>query len=705
MPTPNTRITSSGTYLVNGNFDEVTGVIISNGLVVYLDAGRIASNASSTATWVDVVGGYVSTLTNVTYSNTGGGSIYFTNNSTQAATLYSLTGTFWSSTTWTVSVWANMSFLQAQKSGSTDNAFLSHGAASPDQGLHLGERGGIVYFGFYADDLGGVTTLSTGTWNNIVWQYNPTTRVKNIYVNGRLDRTATASGYYTATNANTEIGRYTWSTSQVLYGYMGQVAIYNRTLSPLEILKNYQTFLGRYSTTGTYTRSSVTPGTVYYDQLDEVTYNPNNGVASNNLFSYSTDLQAGWGATNLTKNNYAGIGPDGTLTATKVVEATTTSYKELSQGSIVITTGTAYTVSIYAKAAERSSFRIGLTTEIFGASTNIYFNLATGTITSYSGGYSLGSIISAGNGWYRCSGTFTPTITTTTNLAAYFTLTNPSEGYLGDGVSGLYYWGAQLEKNNSSTIFVATTGSVAKFTNFAQRTDNQGTAYVANYFDEVTGMINTNGLILNVNPASPASYPGSGTVWKDIATDNNATSFNSPTFYSNSGTFYVPSGAYFGGFPQSISQGGSSRTVGIWLNSASSARGTPIETREVGGLNLNGWNISINRTTATNLTYFHTGGSALEIQNMINTNQWYYVVATFNTATTTANVYLNGVLVGSQGSFSPDNVSTSTGNICYGGGSFAAFTGQLGMTHIYNRVLSATEILDNFNSTRSQYGV
>lgn len=195
--------------------------------------------------------------------------------------------------------------------------------------------------------------------------------------------------------------------------------------------------------------------------------------ARTNLFTYSSSLQTNWSAGNGTKILNATLAPDGTPTALKFVEASTSSYKEISQGGFAYTAGTTYTVSIFAKAAERSKFRIGITTEIFGAGTNIYFDTLAATVTSYTGGYSTGTVVKYANGWVRCSGTFTPTLTTTSNMSFWVTLTNPSEGYTGDGVSGMYFWGAQAESSLFPTSFIPTgAAAVARSSDFATITGN-----------------------------------------------------------------------------------------------------------------------------------------------------------------------------------------------------------------------------------------
>ena len=188
-----------------------------------------------------------------------------------------------------------------------------------------------------------------------------------------------------------------------------------------------------------------------------------------NLALWSEDFSnASWSKLNTTVTANSTTSPDGTLGADSLIENTSTSVHLITQSSGGSGVNT-YSYSVFAKNLSGNRYlQLWIGNTITGA---IYsrFDLVNGAITqdtTLSGtGYSVGvsSIKDYGNGWYRCTIVGTKTNTTGTNTIAV-RLSQISTGietnsYLGDGTSGIYIWGAQLEAGSYPTSYIPTVAS------------------------------------------------------------------------------------------------------------------------------------------------------------------------------------------------------------------------------------------------------
>lgn len=190
----------------------------------------------------------------------------------------------------------------------------------------------------------------------------------------------------------------------------------------------------------TFTRS--TPA-VYYD-------GKTTAMAEQNLVLQSQTFDVSpWTNAQISVTANATTAPDGTTTADKLVENNVNTTHAVYQ-SIGTTSGSC-TFSVYAKADTRSW--LNLTAYVAGAR-NTWFDLTNGVVGTVASGCTA-TITSVGNGWYRCS------VTTTGGATTYFEcwLANGNNvtTYAGDGTSGLFVWGAQLEQRSTATAYTPTT--------------------------------------------------------------------------------------------------------------------------------------------------------------------------------------------------------------------------------------------------------
>jgi len=175
-----------------------------------------------------------------------------------------------------------------------------------------------------------------------------------------------------------------------------------------------------------------------------------------NTFLYSEDFSdATWVKERISVSSNVTTAPDGTSTADKIVENTDNNSHRARQNANS-TQNVEYTLSYYLKASERTKARI----VAGGLNASADFDLSTGLIIG-SPTLCTASIVSAGNGWYRCAITYTQTSATSAIQLHLVAILNGAGDfvYTGNGTSGVFVWGAQLEASVSATDYIPTTSA------------------------------------------------------------------------------------------------------------------------------------------------------------------------------------------------------------------------------------------------------
>lgn len=242
-----------------------------------------------------------------------------------------------------------------------------------------------------------------------------------------------------------------------------------------------------------------------------------------NLLTYSERFDnAAWGKlrANITPNAIAA--PDGTITAYKVVADTSTNTHGISQSTTTVA-GTTYTQSFFAKSGEYRYVYISPA----GPWSFQRFDLQTGTVGPLLANFLSASIVSVGNGWYRCSATWVSTAANNGNYIWIGNSTADAAFFAGDGTSGIYIWGAQLEIGSTATPYQRITDGIKDYLDYNPLPilyqDAAGTTPVTAVGQPVGLMLDkSKGLVLgpDIKPTSGSWVPEGSTV----ATSNSPTS-------------------------------------------------------------------------------------------------------------------------------------------------------------------------------------
>ena len=183
--------------------------------------------------------------------------------------------------------------------------------------------------------------------------------------------------------------------------------------------------------------------------------------AATNLVTYSEDFSnAAWTKTRTSVTADAIAAPDGTTTADKLVEDGTAASTHLTNQSVSFVSGTTYTFSVYAKADTRSWLVLVFNSAAFTTNTRTWFNLGTGAVGT-TGANSTAYMIDVGGGWYRCVSIMVATTTVTTTALINMAPSDNVVTYDGDGVSGLYLWGATIVAEAYSSSYIQTVAATA----------------------------------------------------------------------------------------------------------------------------------------------------------------------------------------------------------------------------------------------------
>jgi hypothetical protein len=234
--------------------------------------------------------------------------------------------------------------------------------------------------------------------------------------------------------------------------------------------------------------------------------------------------------------------PDGTFTADAIIEDTVNGVHRVN-ATYTFAATTPHTFSAYVKANGRNFCRLSNGSDNIG----VFVNLTTGAVVSVTSG-AFATVSDAGNGWWRIAVTFTPLTAAAKSIAINASVDGVNLTYTGNGVSGLFVWGAQLEAVPAANLVLgpelvtlldgwtasnATTSVVGG--QLVITSSGSGTAYITKNFTNVgnayyysTSTVSGGSVAVNTYRSGPFtnfmfSLPTDGTNLTQVSTDTDAT--------------------------------------------------------------------------------------------------------------------------------------------------------------------------------------
>jgi hypothetical protein len=299
----------------------------------------------------------------------------------------------------------------------------------------------------------------------------------------------------------------------------------------------------------------------------------------------------------------------------------------------------------------------------------------------------------------------------TSSTGYYNGITPPSGGYtiyLNKATGGPSIYTVTTE---AQMVSLTNTIGVQSFTTSGQCLNWFATQTDKMIFNIDYPAIVTSGLVLNLDAGFTPSYPTTATTWYDVSSGgNNGTLTNGPTFNSDNSGSIVFDGVddYVNLGDNSVFNfsGSVSFTCTVWANITSYGRPhTAIVTRS-GNYPHYGWTFGINSTGYPWLLFSSNGTVYVETTSNIKltTNRWYLFTFGVDNSTQKQFLIFDGTRFEStQTGLNPD--TTLSLNLFRHIDPLTYTQGTLSNIQFYNRALSASEVLQNYNAQKGRFGL
>ena len=222
----------------------------------------------------------------------------------------------------------------------------------------------------------------------------------------------------------------------------------------------------------------------------------------------------------------------------------------------------------------------------------------------------------------------------------------------------------------------------------------------------------TNGLVLYYDPSNSSSYSGSGTTINSLAPTNLTGAMSNITFTSPYFSYNGTSSQITVTDNALLEPGSGNWTMEAWVYLSNTGAGTKTI---LGKFDPGGGAADVSysmRIGAANAFAQFGDGTGAYIDSTLYTltiNTWTQIVYVWtNGATKTLQTYINGASIGSV-NHTLNSILNTPSNLylgSYNGGEYAQWmNGRIGITRLYNSTLTASQVLQNYNTNRGIYGI
>lgn len=213
----------------------------------------------------------------------------------------------------------------------------------------------------------------------------------------------------------------------------------------------------------------------------------------------------------------------------------------------------------------------------------------------------------------------------------------------------------------------------------------------------------TNGLTMWLDANDPASYPGSGSTWADLSGNGaDQTLVNSPTYTAGSPSYFTFNGINqysTGSVPYVLPP--NTYTKMVWFQITLGFDNNIVSSATGGHFMFFASTPTLWAGNANNPPY--AGGGAFGSSTSFNAATWYCATVVFTSPQ--IYIYVNGVQDAIDINYGPAHGGDGSTNLaCFAPGG-NLLNGSIAEVYCYGRALTAAEVAQNFDATRSRYGV